>query len=151
MTRNLTRKRPWLAVFLAALGTGFGHLYLRRWRRAIAWVVVATGVVVLLVPEGALEAFALGGEFAWLDIVPLVIVSAVSAFDAYRLALVDNDVVRTHERTAGAIRSCPACGRRLDSDLEFCHWCSVRLPEAANTGESTESAEDDGPRRFPLE
>jgi hypothetical protein len=28
--RNTTEKRPWLAVFLAALGTGLGHLYLCR-------------------------------------------------------------------------------------------------------------------------
>ncbi len=148
MARNLTRKRPWLAVFLAALGTGFGHLYLRRWARAIGWVVVAVGAVVLLVPEAALEAFALGGEFAWLDIAPLVIVSAVSALDAYQLAVVNNYVVRTHERTAGAIQSCPECGRPLDDDLEFCHWCSVRLPEVANTDETAENGD---PERFPFE
>jgi hypothetical protein len=28
--RNTTEKRPWLAVFLAALGTGLRHLYLCR-------------------------------------------------------------------------------------------------------------------------
>jgi len=148
MARNLTRKRPWLAVFLAALGTGFGHLYLRRWWRAIGWVVVAVGAVVLLVPEAALEAFATGGQLAPLDIAPLVIVSAVSALDAYQLAVLNNYLVRMYEHNAGTVQSCPECGRPLDDELEFCHWCSARLPETAST---TETTEDGDPKRFPLE
>jgi len=148
MARNLTRKRPWLAVFLAALGTGFGHLYLRRWTRAIGWVVVAVGAAILFVPEAALEAFATGGQFAWLDIAPFVIVSALSALDAYQLAVVNNYVVRMHERHAGTVQSCPECGRPLDGELEFCHWCSARLPETANT---EDTAEEHDPNRFPFE
>jgi len=148
MARNPTRKRPWLAVFLATLGTGFRHLYLRRWWRAIGWVVVAVGAVVLLVPEAALEAFATGGQLAPLNIAPLLIVSAVSALDAYQLAVLNNYLVRIHEHNAGTVRTCPACGRPLDDELEFCHWCSTRL---AGATEGVEAIDEDGSKRFPLE
>jgi len=52
-------------VLLAALGTGFGHLYLRRWTRAVGWVVLAVGTTVLFVPETAVEAFATGSGAEW--------------------------------------------------------------------------------------
>jgi len=40
MQRSTSQKRPWLAALLGALVTGFGHLYLRRWRRAVGWLAV---------------------------------------------------------------------------------------------------------------
>jgi hypothetical protein len=135
--RNATRKRPWLAVFLAALGTGFGHLYLRRWRRALGWVVLTIATMVLLVPGATLEAFGTGGNVALLDVAPLLVVSGLSALGAYRLAVLNNYPVRMDQRGVEVTDPCPECGRPLDDDLDFCHWCSTRLPE-------TENADDTG-------
>jgi hypothetical protein len=149
MAHTSTPKRPWLAVLLAVLGTGFGHLYLRRWMRAIGWVVVTVGVAFLFVPEAAIDGLLTGGEFAPLDVVPLVLVSAASTFDAYRLAVVNNYVVRLRERTTGSIAYCPECGRELDTDLAFCHWCSTRLPD--RTTDATTDEEAEKRTQFPIE
>jgi hypothetical protein len=148
--RNSTRKRPWLAVFLATVGTGFGHLYLRRWRRALGWVVLTIAAAVLLVPGATVEAFGTGGGFALFDIAPLLVVSGLSALDAYRLAVLNNYRVRTSQRGAEATRPCPECGRPLDDDLEFCHWCSTRLPET-EAADDTGGNEEEGSERYPLE
>ena len=147
-------------MLLAALGTGFGHLYLRRWTRAVGWVVLAVGTTVLFVPETAVEAFATGSGAEWgtlLDLAPLMLVSAASALDAYQLAVLNNYLIHAREHTEGTTRSCPECGRPLDDDLTFCHWCSTRLTETADGVESAgddSDSDDDGDgdgERYPLE
>ena len=139
-------------MLLAALGTGFGHLYLRRWTRAVGWVILAVGTTVLFVPETAVEAFATGSGAEWgtlLDLAPLMLVSAASALNAY--------LIHAREHTGGTTRSCPECGRPLDDDLTFCHWCSTRLTETADGAESAgddSDSDDDGDgdgERYPLE
>jgi hypothetical protein len=105
--------------------------------------------------RGAIEAFGTGGGgFAWIDIAPLLAVSAASALDAYRLAVINNYLVRMREHTGGTARSCPECGRPLDDDLEFCHWCSTRLvetPDGVEPAESIGDAGDADSERYPLE
>ena len=96
-----------------------------------------------------LDAFVTGGEFAPLALAPLFVVSALSALDAYRLAVLNNYVVRARERHAGPTRSCPECGRPLDDDLDFCHWCSAQVVDTANA--DANEADGGDSKRFPLE
>jgi len=42
--------------------TGFGHLYLRRWRRAVGWLAVLFAVSYVFVEPAAIEALAAGGR-----------------------------------------------------------------------------------------
>jgi len=62
MQRSTSQKRPWLAALLGALVTGFGHLYLRRWRRAVGWLAVLFAVSYVFVEPAAIEALAAGGR-----------------------------------------------------------------------------------------
>jgi len=125
MARTHSKKRPWLAAFLAVFATGAGHVYLRRWLRALGWLGVAALTSYLFVPVSALEAFVFGGEVAWLDLLPLLVVTTLSALDAYQLAVVNNYFHRVRTHNGAGPTACPSCGRPMDDDLEFCQWCAT--------------------------
>lgn len=132
MEQTRSKKRPWLAAVLAAVAPAFGHLYLRRWLRALGWLGL-TALSTLLVPDAALNALLAGEQFAWLDVAPLLAVSAISVFDAYRLAVVNNYLLRMRSATGdGATAVCPDCGRPVDDDLDFCQWCATPLDRTAD-------------------
>jgi hypothetical protein len=127
MEQTRSRKRPWLAAFLAALAPAFGHLYLRRWLRGLGWLGLIA-LSTLFVPESALNALVAGESFAWVNVAPLLLVSAISVFDAYRLAVVNNYLLRVRSATGGeAMEVCPECGRPVGDDLDFCQWCATPL------------------------
>ena len=63
-----TNKRPWLAVLLAFVYPGLGHIYLREWLRALVWFFLVVTSSTLLIPEAAVpetlsvEAFVAAAE-----------------------------------------------------------------------------------------
>ena len=134
MERMTTRKRPWLAAMLSVLATGLGHLYLRRWKRALGWLATLYVVAVLFVPSSVLDTLFTGGPVDLLAAAPVLLVSGLCVLDAYLLAHVQNtferlvtiEVSQPTESDAEAVR-CPSCGRALDADLDFCHWCTTQL------------------------
>jgi hypothetical protein len=129
MGETRSRKRPWLAALLSAIAPAFGHLYLRRWLRALGWLGV-TMLSSTFVPDATLDALVSGQSFAWLDAAPLLVVSLLSVLDAYRLAVVNNYLLRV--RSAGTeMAVCPDCGRPVEDDLDFCQWCGTTLDEAS--------------------
>ncbi|POG56431.1 zinc ribbon domain-containing protein [Haloferax marisrubri] len=147
----LTKVRPWLAAILGLAITGLGHLYLRRWRRAAMWVLVTLAVATLFVPSGAFEALNAAetmppSEFASVltELLPVLAVSFVSVLDAFFLGLRQaaeaqakaardaaeaDDAVLTDSDAESDEVTCPECGREVDADLDFCHWCTTRLDE----------------------
>lgn len=128
MNRTLSQKRPWLAALLSVLATGLGHLYLRRWRRALGWLAVLFGVSYVLVDPAALDAAATGGDIDLLALAPILVVTSLSVFDAYLLAHAHNAVARAAATPDDELPACPNCGKAVDDDLEFCHWCTTELP-----------------------
>lgn len=133
MTRNRSTKRPWLAAFLALLQPGLGHLYLREWLRAVMWFGFFLSSIALFLPESVFTAAQSGGLQAYIDAVsklslqtmlPILTVEFFNIFDAYWMALRRN---RTVEAVAG--ERCPACGREVDDDLDFCQWCTTPLTD----------------------
>lgn len=138
-------KRTWLAVALAMLVTGLGHLYLRRWGRAAGWVLLAIGASAFVPPEQAalfsqwVEAtlsLQSTANLAPLDptaLLPLVAVGLLSIVDVYLVARNHNAQYRAQQAviaaggTVDSVVQCPACGRDVDPDLDFCHWCTTRL------------------------
>lgn len=127
MTTVSTRaRRPWLAVLLAFVYPGLGHVYLREWGRALLWFGMAIGAVLLLVPAPATEtgagfdAILAGQRIPLAAVLALATITGFSMMDAYRLAV--------GQRTAAGTR-CPSCGRELDESLEFCHWCTEHLED----------------------
>lgn len=114
---------------LSFLQPGLGHLYLRAWVRAVLWFALWFGTLTVAVPSAGP-----GGMFALvertlgaLDSLPseavlgLASVTLFSTLDAYWLA------ARAQSRARDAdegVATCPHCGREVDADLDFCHWCS---------------------------
>lgn len=147
MNRSNSEKRPWLAALLAALVTGLGHLYLWRVRRAVGWLAVVLGVSVLFVDAAALDSLATWDAIDVRELAPLLVVGALSVLDAYLLAYAQNADGRSRadsgEQAATAeeqVANCPNCGRELDPDIEFCHWCTTEIDATAT--DDTDTAED---------
>lgn len=145
MARVSLRNSPLLAALLGTVVTGLGHLYLRRWRRAVGWLGVAVGASVLFVPPSTVSAFGSGtGDL--LAVLPVVLITGASALDAYLIARFGN---RPDGRPDGAAEAtdaddspaCPACGKPVDPDLAFCHWCSTEF-EGAGVTESRRSGDN---------
>ena len=123
------RKRPWLAVVLAFIYPGLGHVYLREWLRAVLWFGLVVSTTTLLVGEEVLpDSFTLDALVAASRAMPLeasislLAITVLSMADAYWMAARGN---RTAEVVSG--QTCPVCGKELDEDLDFCHWCTTEL------------------------
>lgn len=152
MPRSVSQKRPWLAALLAALVTGLGHLYLRRLRRAVGWLALSVAVTALFVEPAALDEIATGtvSREALLGVAPSLLVGGLSAIDAYLIAR--NGVVRSRSAVDGANGAdgddadpdesiaCPHCGKDLDPELEFCHWCTNPIDETDEPGRERDDA-----------
>lgn len=122
-TRN--GRRPWVAVLLAFVYPGLGHVYLREWGRALLWFVLAVGSIVLLAPAPdtgevtSIDALLRASQQVPLAaLLALASVTAFSMVDAYLLAVREPS---EHEESGA---SCPHCGREVDEDIDFCHWCT---------------------------
>lgn len=142
-TNSSTRKQPWLAAALDIVLAGLGHLYLKEWLRAAMWISLIATVGIMTVSMYAPDAVASGGiatnpvqtvkslmgAFTVLEFAPLLFVRLMCTIDAYRTAARKNHQQDQHD----GVR-CPACGREVDEDLDFCQWCTQPF-----TTEETES------------
>ncbi|WP_115864409.1 DUF7575 domain-containing protein [Halorussus litoreus] len=133
MVRASLRNNPLVAALLGTAVTGLGHLYLRRWLRALGWLGVTVAASVLFVPESAISAIRSGTLTDPLPILLIVLISAASALDAYLIAKskLQTDGARATS-TVGATEAdespaCPACGKPFDPELGFCHWCTTEF------------------------
>jgi hypothetical protein len=132
------RKRTWLAVVLAILYPGLGHVYLRKWGRALLWFVMIVTSSVFLIPDDAtpttmsVDALVTAAEAIPTEVSLLILgLSFLSVLDAYWQATQINERARPTVDDRGEVQAedCPNCGKELDEDLEFCPWCSQRLVE----------------------
>lgn len=123
------RDNPLLAALFGTALPGLGHLYLRRWRRALGWLAALVAVSMVLVPAPTLDALAAGAPVDTLSVLPLAFVSAASVLDAIVLAwrggAQSTDSGTDADDTAEP--ACPACGESVDPELGFCHWCTARF------------------------
>lgn len=132
-TRN--DARPWLAVLLAFLYPGLGHVYLREWLRALVWFFLNMTSFALLMPESAVpETFGVDPLLRAAENFPpeaalaLASITVFSMIDAYWIANRD-----TGDAEATAATTCPSCGKDVDPDLDFCHWCTERIAPEPDT------------------
>ncbi|MDB9280015.1 zinc ribbon domain-containing protein [Halorubrum ezzemoulense] len=140
MARVSLRKNPLLAALLGTLATGLGHLYLRRWVRALGWLSASFAATVLFVPESTLSAVSSGTLVDPFSLLPLVLVTGISVLDAYLVANAErrSDDARASD-AAGATEAdespaCPACGKPVDPDIGFCHWCTTEFEAVDDAG-----------------
>ena len=152
MTQTKSGKRPWLGALLAFFLPGLGHVYLREWIRSLMWFAFVVSAVLLFVPmpDGMVATAESGGvEGAWSAamaatedlpleaVLPIFVVRIFSAIDAYWLALRSQTVVGGDDGEDG--EPCPACGRPVDEELDFCQWCTTPLP--GREGENGDAAD----------
>ncbi len=132
----------------AALGiVGAGHAYLREWRRAIAWfsLVIGVGLVLMSIytdPSTYGDPWTVTMSDLPLEVVlPILTLSLLSVLDAYAVgrkqagepAETAVSDASTSVMRDGEELTCPNCGRDVDPELDFCHWCTEPLerdPEA---------------------
>ena len=134
------RKRPWLAALLAFIYPGLGHVYLREWLRALLWFGLVVSTTTLLIDQSvmapltdgvSLEALlAVSRNIPLEESLVLFVITAVSMADAFYMATRENVETEVVEGT-----KCPHCGKELEDDLEFCHWCTTKLDGPAQTEE----------------
>jgi hypothetical protein len=154
MSRHRAGKRPWLAAVLAVIYPGLGHLYLRRWFRALAWFLLVFLTVQITLPQSALPE---SGEFSVEAVLEasqalpieatfaLLVLTILNIADAYYLARQRNagaeatrsgasgsdgpvgSVIGTEADDDEPTDRCPHCGRTTDTDLDFCQWCGDPL------------------------
>jgi uncharacterized paraquat-inducible protein A len=135
MAESHTRKRPWLAVVLAALYPGLGHVYLREWFRALLWfgLIITAGVVLIpasMTPEevSIQSMMAMSRQLPLDAMIAILALTLLSVADAYSLAKRSNRQ-RRRDPDGDAAPTCPQCGKEIDPELDFCHWCSAELDE----------------------
>jgi uncharacterized paraquat-inducible protein A len=132
------QKRPWLAALLAVLYPGLGHVYLRKWGRALLWFLIIITSSTILIPSDAVpstlsvDALLAAGRAVPLPVsLAILALTFLSMADAYWLARRTGDAPPTTTRTESGSRTCPNCGKEVDEDIDFCHWCTTELDETA--------------------
>ena len=115
---------------------GAGHVILRDWLRALLFAGLYFVTFYLFFP---IERLAAAGSFSemmeistevdTLSHVTVLFVTLLAAFDATFRAL----GFPPDSTQSGDGPTCPECGKELDEDLEFCHWCTTRLEPTPET------------------
>ena len=132
------QKRPWLAALLAVLYPGLGHVYLRKWGRALLWFLIIITSSTVLIPTDAVpstlsfDALIEAGRAVPLPVsIAILMLTFLSMADAYWLARRSGEepAVTQQATTDDGTRTCPNCGKEIDADLDFCHWCTTKLDE----------------------
>ena len=133
----MTWLRAIAAAGLSVLFPGAGHALLRDWVRAVLFAGLYLTTVVLFFPtERIADAGSIseGMDVAATEVttmtqLTILFVTLIAALDATFRAL---GFPPEADGAGDDGPSCPECGRELDADLEFCHWCTARLePESA--------------------
>ena len=125
----------WIRV-LAAAGLsvvlpGAGHALLRDWVRALLFAGLFVSAVAIFLPTGDIaDASSMSvaidltmEETGTMDRFVLSFIVLFAAIDASIRAF----GFPPNGSSGDGGPSCPHCGRELDEDLEFCHWCTTRL------------------------
>ncbi|MFC6826355.1 DUF7575 domain-containing protein [Halopelagius fulvigenes] len=136
-----TRRRAMVAALVGVLGAsvgiaGAGHVYLRRWRRAVAWftLVVAVGV-------GLVFAFADPTTVSVWDLSALPTEVTGPVFALLFLSTVDAYYVAARSYRTDSGPRCPHCGGELDAEMSFCPWCATELKRRPEGVENVEVEE----------
>ncbi len=119
-------------MVLTVLIPGLGHIYLRLWLRAILWLAIYVTATTLILPDGvtpdslSFDAFVSAGESISPEAALLVFsITVFCILDAYMMT---NHINKHVRRASGAApTACPNCGKDLDEDLGFCHWCTTEF------------------------
>ena len=141
----MTWIRALAAVGLSIFLPGAGHALIRDWARAAVFAGLFVASLVIFLPLDQLWAASADGaymdvpeileaETTMLEQFTIMFLTLFAAIDAGFQAM---GLTQSRGRSESSdVPTCPACGKPLDTDLEFCHWCTTRLepleePESA--------------------
>jgi len=146
----VVNRRGVIAAVLGFVYPGLGHVYLRKWVRALSWFVLAVATAALVVPTSAYEAFNARGVQGLLDAsesfgievtLSLLVIRVLNVADAYLVAVRESESAGGTGDAGGsesppepAAETCPSCGKELDEELDFCPWCTQRLDAEPEDG-----------------
>ena len=128
--------RALVAVGLSILMPGAGHAVIRDWARAAVFAGLFFASIAIFFPLDQLWGAASTGnleemqtivesEITMLEQFTIMFLHLFAAIDAGFQAL---GLTRDRGGSAGSGEpTCPQCGKPIDTDLEFCHWCTTRL------------------------
>ncbi|WP_254763061.1 zinc ribbon domain-containing protein [Natrinema marinum] len=144
----MTWIRALIAAGLSVILPGAGHVLVRDWLRAAAFAGLFLTASFLFLPieqianagpitsyEQAMEQATIMSENT--DAMAQFLLSFIALF-----AAVDATVRAlgyspgSGDGTDGL--TCPECGKEVDEDLEFCHWCTTRLEPAESDTETAD-------------
>ncbi|MFB6298499.1 MAG: zinc ribbon domain-containing protein [Salinirussus sp.] len=163
-TPSASGKRPWIAAVLALIYPGLGHVYLRLWGRALLWFVFVIASTTVLIPANTFpETVSFTALIEAARAIPffvsltILVLTALNIVDAYVMARRMAEGATTGTAGLGTTapmagsagtgadgergeRTCPNCGKAVDADLDFCHWCTTELE--APGGSAAEGEEE---------
>lgn len=148
----MVNRRGLLAAVLGFLYPGLGHVYLRRWVRAVTWFLLAIATAAVVVPPSAYEAFQSGGisglmeasgSFGLEVTLSLLTVRLLNVADVYIIAVRNAAAAAAQSESPDEAATCPECGGDLDEELDFCPWCTTRFDDSESEDgvEPTDDAE----------
>lgn len=127
----MTWMRAIAAAGLSVFLPGSGHALLRDWVRALLFAGLYVFAVAAFLPMGELSAA--GSTSAMMDAITegtsrmdQFVVSFVVMFAAIDAGFRALDLTPGPDGD-GEGPSCPSCGRELDEEIDFCHWCTTRI------------------------
>ncbi|GEM_PF-1271183 len=128
----MTVIRTLAAVGLSVVFPGAGHVLLRDWIRALLFAGLFVSAIAITLPLEAITAVSSVGDVTTLvaeDIsqIDRFVLSFVVIFAAVDAGMRGANFPPGSGSTDTDGPSCPHCGRELDADLTFCHWCTTEL------------------------
>ncbi|WP_254528101.1 zinc ribbon domain-containing protein [Natrinema gelatinilyticum] len=132
----MTWLRALLAAGLSVIMPGAGHVLVRDWLRAAIFAGIFLSASALFLPTEQIaatgpitspnevfeQATIMAEETDAMAQFLLSFIALFAAIDATFRVL-----SRPGENGDAEGVTCPECGKEVDEDLEFCHWCTTRL------------------------
>ncbi|WP_265110369.1 zinc ribbon domain-containing protein [Halosolutus halophilus] len=131
----LTWLRALAAAGLSVVMPGAGHALIRDWIRALIFSGLFLSAFVVLLPAEQIAAAdtvtdgmdVVTEETTTLRRFVLMFIVLFATIDATFRAM----GFPPNAADTGDGPTCPECGKELDEDLTFCHWCTTRLESPA--------------------
>ncbi|WP_226481112.1 zinc ribbon domain-containing protein [Natrinema amylolyticum] len=133
----MTWLRALLAAGLSVIMPGAGHVLVRDWLRAALFAGLFLSVSALFLP---IDQLAAAGPITSVDDINAyadVMAEETDAMTQFFLSFIAlfaaiDATFRALGHSPGGTGdteglTCPECGKEIDEDLEFCHWCTARL------------------------
>ncbi|MEY7851479.1 zinc ribbon domain-containing protein [Natrarchaeobius sp. A-rgal3] len=129
----MTWLRALAAAGLSVLMPGAGHALIRDWLRTLVFAGLYLSAIVIFLPSidqvTAIGSVGEGMELVAdeIDTMGQFVLSFIVLFAAIDATFRAMGLPPGASNESADGPTCPECGKELDEDLTFCHWCTTRL------------------------